>query len=80
MEENEQTLAKTIETLNRKLDEIMNKQKEIEEELQKNNKVLMQRINKLQEFNEIDDMRCKVSSKQLNVILKRVIEIEQKLY
>lgn len=80
MEENEQTLAKTIETLNRKLDEIMNKQKEIQEELQKNNKVLMQRINKLQEFNEIDDMRCKVSSKQLNVILKRVIEIEQKLY
>lgn len=80
MKENEQTLAVTIEALNKKLDEIINRQMEIEKEIQKNNKVIMQRINKIQEYNEIEDMRWKVANKQLNVILKRVNELNEKLY
>lgn len=79
-ESNEQTLAVTVEILNEKLDEIINKQKEIEKKLQQNNKVIMQRMNKAQEYNEIDDMRCRISNSQLNVILKRITEINKKLY
>ena len=80
MKENKQTLAVTVEVLNKKLDEIINKQKYLEKELQKNNKAIMQRINKVQEYNEIDDMRCKIISNQLNAILKKLSEINQKMY
>lgn len=80
MKEDKQTLAVTVEVLNKKLDEIINKQKYLEEELQKNNKAIMQRINKVQEYNEIDDMRCKIISNQLNAILKKLSEINQKMY
>ena len=54
--------------------------KYLEKELQKNNKAIMQRINKVQEYNEIDDMRCKIISNQLNAILKKLSEINQKMY
>lgn len=77
---NEETLAVIFEELNKKLDEVINKQKDLEKELKRNNKVIMQRINKVQEYNEIDDMRCKVSNSQLNAILKRIIELEERLY
>ena len=80
MKEEKQTLAVTVEVLNKKLDEIINKQKYLEKELQKNNKAIMQRINKIQEYNEIDDMRCKIISNQLNAILKKLSEINQKMY
>ncbi len=80
MKEDKQTLAVTVEVLNKKLDEIINKQKYLEKELQKNNKAIMQRINKVQEYNEIDDMRCKIISNQLNAILKKLSEINQKMY
>lgn len=80
MKEEKQTLAVTVEVLNKKLDEIINKQKYLEKELQKNNKAIMQRINKVQEYNEIDDMRCKIISNQLNAILKKLSEINQKMY
>ena len=80
MKEDKQTLAVTVEVLNKKLDEIMNKQEYLEKELQKNNKAIMQRINKVQEYNEIDDMRCKIISNQLNAILKKISEINQKMY
>ena len=80
MKEDKQTLAVTVEVLNKKLDEIINKQKYLEKELQKNNKAIMQRINKIQEYNEIDDMRCKIISNQLNAILKKLSEINQKMY
>ena len=80
MKEDKQTLAVTVEVLNKKLDEIINNQKYLEKELQKNNKAIMQRINKVQEYNEIDDMRCKIISNQLNAILKKLSEINQKMY
>ena len=77
---NEETLAVKIDILNEKLDYIINKQKEAEKELQKNNKVVMQRINKIQEYNEIDDMRNTVLNNKLNTIMKRIVEIDKKLY
>lgn len=81
MEKNdEETLAVKIEILNEKLDYIINKQKEAEKELQKNNKVVMQRINKIQEYNEIDDMKNTVLNNKLNTIMKRIVEIDKKLY
>ena len=81
MEKNdEETLAVKIEILNEKLDYIINKQKEAEKELQKNNKVVMQRINKIQEYNEIDDMRNTVLNNTLNTIMKRIVEIDKTLY
>lgn len=76
----EQTLAETIELLNKKMDEIINGQKNIENEIKKQNKVVMQKINKMQEYNEIDDMRCKLLTSQLNAILKKITEIDEKLY
>ena len=81
MEKNdEETLAVKIEILNEKLDYIINKKKESEKELLKNNKVVMQRINKIQEYNEIDDMRNTVLNNKLNTIMKRIVEIDKKLY
>lgn len=80
MENEEQTLAETIELLNKKMDEIINGQKNIENEIKRQNKVLMQKINKMQEYNEIDDMRCKLLTSQLNAILKKITEIDEKLY
>lgn len=79
-ENNEQTLAEIVEVLNIKIIEIIEKQKELEKEIKLNNKVTMKRINKLQEYNEIDDMRAKFSNSQLNVILKKITEIDKKLY
>ena len=76
----EETLAETIELLNKKMDEIINGQKNIENEIKRQNKVLMQKINKMQEYNEIDDMRCKLLTSQLNAILKKITEIDEKLY
>lgn len=80
MENEEQTLAETIELLNKKMDEIINGQKNIENEIKRQNKVVMQKINKMQEYNEIDDMRCKLLTSQLNAILKKITEIDEKLY
>ena len=40
----------------------------------------MQRINKIQEYNEIDDMRNTVLNNKLNTIMKRIVEIDKKLY
>ena len=34
----------------------------------------------MQEYNEIDDMRCKLLTSQLNAILKKITEIDEKLY
>ena len=56
------------------------KQKDLEKELKLSNKTIMQRINKMQEYNEIDDMRCKLLTSQLNAILKKITEIDEKLY
>ncbi|MFR3920045.1 MAG: hypothetical protein ACLTXD_02660 [Clostridia bacterium] len=45
---------------------------EIKNEITKNNKIIMQRLNSLYEYNEINDMRARVFSKQLEVLRKEI--------
>ena len=57
---NEETLALILEEINKKLDVIINEQKDIKEKIEKNHIIAMKRINKLQEYNEIDEMRVQL--------------------
>ena len=70
-EKKEPTLAEKIENLNTKLEEIINVQINIQEEIKLKNKILMQRINKLQEYNEITDMRATIMDKKINNIINK---------
>ena len=45
---------------------------EIKNEITKNNKIIMQRLNSLYEYNEINDMRARVLSKQLEVLRNEI--------
>lgn len=76
----EKTLAAILEEINRRLDVVINGQAEIRNEITQKNKAIMQRINKLQEYNEIDDMRNKVLNEHLDKIARMILEIEGKLY
>ena len=77
---NEQTLALILEEINKKLDVIINEQKDIKEKIEKNHIIAMKRINKLQEYNEIDEMRVQLLNEHVNKIAKVVLEIEKRLY
>jgi hypothetical protein len=70
-EKNEPTLAEKIENLNIKLEEIINVQINIQEEIKLKNKVLMKRIDKLQEHNEIEDMRAQILEKKINYVINK---------
>ena len=80
MNENEQTLAVLLEQINEKLDVVIKEQKNIQKEILQKNKVIMQRINKLQEYNDIDDMRNKLLNEHIDKIAKIILEINEKLY
>lgn len=45
---------------------------EIKNEITKNNKIIMQRLNSLYEYNEINDMRVRVFSKQLEMLKNEI--------
>lgn len=77
---NEETLALILEEINKKLDIIINEQKDIKEKIEKNHIIAMKRINKLQEYNEIDEMRVQLLNEYINKIAKVVLEIEKRLY
>lgn len=77
---NEETLALILEEINKKLDVIINEQKDIKEKIEKNHIIAMKRINKLQEYNEIDEMRVQLLNEHINKIAKVVLEIEKRLY
>ncbi len=77
---NEETLALILEEINKKLDVIINEQKDIKEKIEKNHIIAMKRINKLQEYNEIDEMRVQLLNEHVNKIAKVVLEIEKRLY
>lgn len=77
---NEETLALILEEINKKLDVIINEQKDIKEKIEKNHIIAMKRINKLQEYNEIDEMRVQLLNEYINKIAKVVLEIEKRLY
>ena len=79
-EKQEETLAVKIELINEKLDIVINQQQKLEEKLNKNNKTLMSKISKLQEYNEINDMRFKVLNRDINNIIKLIIKMNEKLY
>lgn len=63
-----------------KLEKIEKKQIEIENILQKQHKTVTQKVNKLQEHNEISEMIYQVTEKRLNEIELVLNEINHKLY
>lgn len=79
-QENEPTLAVILEEINGKLNVLIKQQEEIKNELQQKNKAIMQRINKIQEYNEIDEMRIKILNEHVDKVARKVLEIEDKLY
>lgn len=74
--EGEATLTTAIEEINQKLEKIINEQKEIKTTCQK----CEEKINKLQEFQEINDMRSQAFYKELNDVKKCLIMLYDKLY
>ncbi|MGN1326805.1 MAG: hypothetical protein ACI4VQ_01805 [Clostridia bacterium] len=77
---NEQTLAAILEQINEKLNELIKEQKEIKNDIKQKNRAIMQRINKIEEYNEIDEMRNQVLNEHIDKIAKMVLEIQKKLY
>ena len=76
----EKTLAAILEEINRSLDVVIKGQAEIRNEITQKNTIIMQRINKLQEYNEIDDMRNKILNEHLDKVASMILEIEGRLY
>lgn len=76
----QQTLALALEEINKQIIEIKNVQKQIQKNIEIKNKVLMQRINKIQEHDEIEDIRAKLLEQQLNIIKCSIVQLKNKLY
>lgn len=76
----EETLALKIKELDKKLDLIINEQKNIKKEMETNKVSIMKRMNKLQEYNDINEMRNIILNEHINRIAKVIIEIEKRLY
>ena len=74
--EEEETLATAVREINQKLEKIINEQKEIKTTCQK----CEEKINKLQEFQEINDMRSQAFYKELDDVKKCLIMLYDKLY
>ncbi len=74
--ENEETLAVAVEKLNKKIDGLIEEQKEIKKAFNK----CLQKLNKMQEFHEINDMRAELFNKEVNDIKRCLIMINDKLY
>lgn len=71
----DETLVAKLEEINKKLNEIKNEQNKLKNEINNNNKILMQRINKLQEYNEINDMRSKYFNEKLEYLSQKISQI-----
>ncbi len=69
---NEETLAVILEEINRKLDEKIKIRKAMQKEQEQRTKAILQKLNKLQEYNEINDMRAIFTSKQIQNILEKL--------
>ena len=68
--ENEQLLATKIELLNEEIKGIIIEQENIKKEINQKNKLIMKKIQKLQEFCEIQEMQNKVFLRDLNKYVK----------
>ena len=69
---NEETLAVILEEINRKLDEEIKIRKAMQKEQEQKTKAILQKLSKLQEYNEINDMRTIFMSKQIQNILEKL--------
>ena len=69
---NDETLAVILEEINRKLDEEIKIRKAMQKEQEQRTKAILQKLNKLQEYNEINDMRAIFTSKQIQNILEKL--------
>ena len=69
---NEETLAVILEEINRKLDEEIKIRKAMQKEQEQKTKAILQKLSKLQEYNEINDMRAIFTSKQIQNILEKL--------
>lgn len=67
---NEETLAVILEEVNKKLDEEIKIRKAMQKE--QKTKAILQKLSKLQEYNEINDMRAIFMSKQIQNILEKL--------
>ena len=69
---NEETLAVILEEINSKLDEEIKIRKSMQREQEQKTKAILQKLSKLQEYNEINDMRAVFMSKQIQNILEKL--------
>ena len=69
---NEETLAVILEEVNKKLDEEIKIRKDMQKEQEQKTKAILQKLSKLQEYNEINDMRAIFMSKQIQNILEKL--------
>ena len=69
---NEETLAVILEEVNKKLDEEIKITKAMQKEQEQKTKAILQKLSKLQEYNEINDMRAIFMSKQIQNILEKL--------
>ena len=69
---NEETLAVILEEVNKKLDEEIKIRKAMQKEQEQRTKAILQKLSKLQEYNEINDMRTIFMSKQIQNILEKL--------
>ena len=69
---NEETLAVILEEINKKLDEEIKIRKAMQKEQEQKTKAILQKLSKLQEYNEINDMRSVFMSRQIQNILEKL--------
>lgn len=69
---NEETLAVILEEVNKKLDEEIKIRKAMQKEQEQKTKAILQKLSKLQEYHEINDMRAIFMSKQIQNILEKL--------
>lgn len=77
MKENQNPLTNNqIEEINERLNELKNEQVNLSEQTQKNFKVIMQKLMKMQEYNEISDMTNQVFELRLSNIEDFLFRLE----
>lgn len=81
MEEcDERTLAEILEEINQKLNVVINEQQKMKKELLVTSKQIKQKLNKMQEYNEIDEMRNELLNKKMAGLVNKIIEIDKRIY
>lgn len=73
-------LAELLKTINEKLDVLIKEQENVKADVLKNRKVIMKRLQKLEEYNDIDEMRNVVLNDHIDKIAKVTLELEKRIY